>query len=106
MKKNDRLVLLGIAMSLVVAVPLAHAGERPLHFAQADTAVDAKDKAAKPAAKATPMTEFATPPVPDFMLRKPSQPLTVEEMQRQANEASEKARREREMRTAPADAPK
>ena len=38
---------------------------------------------------------FEPPPVPDFMLRKPPQPMTLEEMQRQADEAAARARRAR-----------
>ena len=36
--------------------------------------------------------EFAPPPVPSFMLKKPEKPLTLEEMQRQADEAARRAR--------------
>ncbi|MFM9967943.1 MAG: hypothetical protein ACKVQK_06035 [Burkholderiales bacterium] len=39
--------------------------------------------------------QFEPPPVPEFMLRKPSQPLTMEEMQRQVDEANKKAQRAR-----------
>ena len=38
---------------------------------------------------------FEPPPMPEFMLRKPERPLSVEEMQRQADEAAQKARRSR-----------
>lgn len=54
-----------------------------------------------PKSDAPPMREFEPPPVPEFMLRKPAQPLTIEEMRRQADEASERARRAR----APASPP-
>lgn len=37
--------------------------------------------------------KFETPPVPDFMLKKPDKPLTLEEMKRQADEAAARARR-------------
>ena len=39
------------------------------------------------------MPVFETPPVPEFMLKKPAKPLTQEEMRKQADEASERARR-------------
>jgi len=42
------------------------------------------------------MPVFEPPPVPAFMLRKPAQPLTLQEMDRQAEEAAAKARRARE----------
>lgn len=51
--------------------------------------------AARPARQNPTGREFEPPPVPEFMLRKPAQPLTVEEMRRQADEAAEKARRAR-----------
>ena len=51
---------------------------------------------AKPAAQTPkpPPTElrFEPPPVPEFMLKKPEKPLTLEEMKRQADEAAERAR--------------
>lgn len=59
------------------------------------------EKAADRSSGATPGHEnprgldFAPPPVPDFMLRKPEQPLTLEQMRRQADEAAEKSRRGR-----------
>ncbi len=40
----------------------------------------------------TPGDDFSPPPVPEFMLRKPERPLTLEEMQRQADEAARRAR--------------
>ena len=46
--------------------------------------------------------EFEPPPVPEFMLRKPAQPLTQEEMRRQADEASARARRARAAAKPPA----
>lgn len=36
--------------------------------------------------------DFSPPPVPEFMLRKSAQPLTLEQMQQQADEAARKAR--------------
>ena len=42
------------------------------------------------------MPHFEPPPVPEFMLRKPAQPLTPQEMERQAEEAAARARRARE----------
>jgi len=36
--------------------------------------------------------DFSPPPVPEFMLRKPAQPLTLEQMQQQADEAARKSR--------------
>ena len=66
-------------------------------------------QAGKPAAQATkvPATElkFETPPVPDFMLKKPEKALTIEEMKRQADEAAERSRRAREQGQASSPAP-
>jgi len=45
---------------------------------------------------AEPMPVFEPPPVPAFMLRKPAQPLSLQEMDRQAEEAAARARRARE----------
>ncbi len=39
---------------------------------------------------------FEPPPVPGFMLHKPDKPMTLEEMKKQADEAAQKARAERE----------
>lgn len=36
--------------------------------------------------------DLSPPPMPDFMLRKPGQPLTMQQMQQQADAAAEKAR--------------
>lgn len=36
--------------------------------------------------------DLSPPPMPDFMLRKPGPPLTMQQMQRQADAAAEKAR--------------
>jgi hypothetical protein len=35
--------------------------------------------------------DFSPPPVPQFMLRKPDQPLTLEQMKEQADEAARRA---------------
>ena len=48
-----------------------------------------------PPAAAVPEVYFAPPPVPSFMLQKPARPLTIEEMQQQADEASQRARQGR-----------
>ncbi len=45
--------------------------------------------------------DFSPPPVPEFMLRKPAQPLTLEQMQEQADEAARRARAERDRQAAP-----
>jgi len=51
----------------------------------------------QPAQKAAaPQPDFSPPPVPEFMLRKPAKPLTLEEMQKQADEAARRARAERD----------
>lgn len=45
-------------------------------------------------ASAVPQVEepdFSPPPVPEFMLRRPTKPLTLEEMQKQADEAARKS---------------
>lgn len=49
--------------------------------------------------------DFSPPPVPEFMLRKPAKPLTLEEMQKQADEAAQRARAEREKRHLPQKMP-
>lgn len=41
------------------------------------------------------LPDFSPPPVPAFMLNKPQRPLTLEEMQRQADAAAQRARAER-----------
>jgi hypothetical protein len=43
-------------------------------------------------ASAVPQLDFSPPPVPEFMLRKPDHPLTLEEMKAQADAAAERAR--------------
>jgi hypothetical protein len=83
-----------------------------------DPAVPAAERPAeaKPAPAATPAPKekppgaplFERPPVPEFMLKKPAKPLTLEEMQKQADEAAARTRRAREAREAasPAQDPK
>jgi hypothetical protein len=46
------------------------------------------------AGQGAPQPDFSPPPVPEFMLRKPAKPLTLEEMQKQADEAARRARAE------------
>lgn len=50
------------------------------------------------AGRGTAQPDFSPPPVPEFMLRKPAKPLTLEEMQKQADEAARRARAERDKR--------
>lgn len=103
-----------IASLLVVWMAIADVG----HAAEAvkqDPAVPAAERpsearpapAAAPAQKGKPPGElvFEPPPVPDFMLKKPAKPLTLEEMKRQADEAAERSRRAREARQAGSPAP-
>ena len=40
--------------------------------------------------------DFSPPPMPGFMLKKSDKPLTLEEMKQQADEASKRARAEKE----------
>ena len=47
-----------------------------------------------PPADAAGGLRFDPPPVPDFMLRKPAAPLTLEEMQKQADDAARRVRTE------------
>jgi hypothetical protein len=57
--------------------------------------------AAEPApqpGQGAPQPDFSPPPVPEFMLRKPAKPLTLEEMKKQADEAAQRARAESEKR--------
>ena len=56
--------------------------------ARAQPAVPPSNPAGEPGAG----PRFDPPPVPDFMLRKPAAPLSMEEMQRQADEAAARAR--------------
>ena len=76
----------------VLAQALDNEVSPPYRLAQAP-AMQAPGNA--PKSDAPPMREFEPPPVPEFMLRKSTQPLTIEEMRRQADEASERARRAR-----------
>lgn len=64
----------------------------------------AAGNAAQAGKPANPPMEFETPPVPDFMLKKPDKPLSVEEMKRQAEEAAERARRAKAANAAKAGA--
>ena len=62
--------------------------------------------AAEPAPPpAAPQPDFSPPPVPEFMLRKPAKPLTLEEMKKQADEAAQRARAESDKRAQPQKAP-
>ena len=83
---------LGYAAESVKPMPSAPAVER-----DAETGQPGKPAAQSPKPPAKDL-KFDTPPVPGFMLRKPENPLTIEEMKRQADEAAEKekARRARE----------
>lgn len=56
--------------------------------------VFASGNGALPASAVSQMEEpdFSPPPVPEFMLRKPAQPLTLEQMQQQADEAARMSR--------------
>lgn len=84
-------------LASLLPIGLAHAAgdaSRSLLVAQSPAA---------PKPGESPVTrEFEPPPVPEFMLRKPAQPLTQEEMRRQADEASERARRARAAARPPA----
>lgn len=71
----------------LVCAPAAHAAEPPLPQPEKNAPV--------------PQPDFSPPPVPEFMLRKPARPLTLEEMQKQADEAAQRARAERD-KSAPA----
>jgi len=68
-------------------------------------AVFAAEPAPASPVQGAPQPDFSPPPVPGFMLRKPDKPLTLEEMQRQADEASSRARAERDKRAAPKKSP-
>ena len=46
-------------------------------------------------ASAVEQPDFSPPPVPEFMLYKPAKPITLEEMKKQADEASRRARAEK-----------
>lgn len=51
------------------------------------SAGEAPDRPASP-----PQPDFSPPPVPGFMLKKPERPLSLEEMQKMADEAALRAR--------------
>lgn len=57
--------------------------------------------AAEPEPQQAQELDFSPPPVPEFMLRRPDKPLTLEEMRKQADEAARRARAERERRNPP-----
>lgn len=57
------------------------------------------------AGQGAPQPDFSPPPVPEFMLRKPAKPLTLEEMQKQADEAARRARAESDQRAPPQKSP-
>lgn len=65
----------------------------------------AGEPAPPPAGQGAAQPDFSPPPVPEFMLRKPAKPLTLEEMQKQADEAARRARAESDARTPPEKAP-
>ena len=65
----------------------------------------AADPAPQQAGQNAPQPDFSPPPVPEFMLRKPEKPLTLEEMQKQADEAAKRARAERDYRPLPQKSP-
>jgi hypothetical protein len=58
-----------------------------------------------PAGGAAGVPEFAPPPVPGFMLKKPEKPLSLEEMQRQADEAARRSRQGAPVAGQPASPP-
>ena len=94
-----------VALVLIAWMAIADAGNAAEAIRQ-DPAVPAAERpaAAKPSPVAAPAPKgkppgqmvFEPPPVPDFMLKKPAKPLTLEEMKRQADEAAERSRRARE----------
>lgn len=94
-----------VILFLAVSMALADVGNAAETVKQ-DPAVPAAERPseAKPAPAAAPTPKgkplgdlvFEPPPVPDFMLKKPAKPLTLEEMKRQADEAAEKSRRAQE----------
>ena len=65
----------------------------------------AADPAPPQAAPVAQQPDFSPPPVPEFMLRKPAKPLTLEEMQKQADEAARRARAVRDKNTPPPSTP-
>ncbi len=45
--------------------------------------------------------DFSPPPVPDFMLRKPDKPPSIDEMRRQADAAAARVRTQRDLPPSP-----
>lgn len=68
-------------------------------------AVFAAEPAPPQAGQGAPQPDFSPPPVPEFMLRKPAKPLTLEEMKKQADEAAQRARAESDKRAPSQKAP-
>lgn len=68
-------------------------------------AVLAAEPVPRQAGQGAPQPDFSPPPVPEFMLRKPAKPLTLEEMQKQADEAARRARAESDKRAPPQKSP-
>ena len=82
MKRKGSLVLVGcLAYFSLALADEAAAPSRP---------VSEQDK--KQSATLPPGLVFEPPPVPAFMLEKPAQPLSLEEMVRQAREAERRAK--------------
>ena len=54
-----------------------------------------------PGARPAPEVDFSPPPVPEFMLRRQDKPLSLEEMQKQADEAARRAREDKARQTRP-----
>ncbi len=70
-----------IKLAIVLAVFLlgsGYAAEEPAHPVSAVPAIETLD--------------LSPPPVPGFMLQRPAKPLTLEQMQQQAEEAASKVR--------------
>jgi hypothetical protein len=65
----------------------------------------AAEPAPPQAAQSAAQPDFSPPPVPEFMLRRPEKPLTLEEMQKQADEAARRARAERDIRNPQSNSP-
>ena len=68
-------------------------------------AMPAAEPVSPQAGQGAPQPDFSPPPVPEFMLRKLSKPLTLEEMQKQADEAARRARAESDQRAPPQKSP-
>ena len=86
--------LLLVSTVLVAGIFPAHARDAGPRSSTVLAQVSAGD-AQKSAAKQWEGREFEPPPIPEFMLRKLARPLTQEQMQRQADEAAERARKAR-----------